>query len=70
MRRSLNRSAYLAWLVAPSLEQQCQVSKATGWMSYELAVYTFWYERSPFGDLELFLRRFWLQVARRLPRVS
>ena len=70
MRCSLNWSAYLAWLVAPSLEQQCQVSKTAGWLSYELAIYVFWYERSPLGELELFLRRFWLQVARRMPHVS
>lgn len=55
---------FLAWLVAPTPDQQWQVFKQLRkkMQPFEFGVYYFWYERSPFGSLESFLRSFWLNV--------
>lgn len=63
-RPTVNWTEFLAWLVAPTPDQQWEIFKTlrlkTG--RIEFGVYYFWYERSPFGSLESALRSFWLNI--------
>jgi hypothetical protein len=61
----MNRTLFLAWLCAPTEEQRWQIAKEIfkSIDNHQLAVYSFWYERSLPGAIEVRLRRFWLNVS-------